>query len=427
MLTFQQKLTKGFYALLSLPATAMGFALSIQISALSWILTTKYHLDPEKVGYVWAAGPTAGILGQVIVGYISDKLWIGGGRRRPFIVVGGVIASLMLLALPNMDAISRFLGIANLLVVASFVALALDLAINFGFNPTRSIIADVTPEGAARTRGYTWMQTVSGFFGVLAYVIGATAGNYVLIYFGVGLVLLFSLFPPLFVTEPRELQAAARADAGGSATNWPQLLRLYLAHAFCWVGVQTMFVYIISFIQQKMFAAGESADVVAAQSGKIISIAFAVLSTVAFILPAFVLEPLSERIGRVKVHAISCGLMALAYAIIAFGVHTATALYLCMALAGIGWASIVSIPFAIMSELVDQRRMGLFMGIFNLSIVLPQLVVSVGIGHIVKEAADKSTIFEICAATLALSTAFWFMVREQKPSGAARPVATGAH
>ena len=76
-------------------------------------------------------------------------------------------------------------GIAVIAVlgVAIAVALALDLSINVSFNPTRSLITDVTPEGIARTRGYTWMQTVSGSFGVLAYAIGAIFGNYLLIYF----------------------------------------------------------------------------------------------------------------------------------------------------------------------------------------------------------------------------------------------------
>ena len=88
---FQKNKTNTFYALLSMPSTAMGFALSIQISALSWILTTQYGLDIHDVGLVWAAGPLAGILGQVIIGIISDKVWFWNGRRRPFILIGGVL------------------------------------------------------------------------------------------------------------------------------------------------------------------------------------------------------------------------------------------------------------------------------------------------------------------------------------------------
>ena len=83
MLAIQKKLSNTFYALLGLPATAMGFALSVQISALSWILSTKYNLEIHEIGLVWAAGPIAGIFGQIIFGIISDKVWFG--------MVGGVL------------------------------------------------------------------------------------------------------------------------------------------------------------------------------------------------------------------------------------------------------------------------------------------------------------------------------------------------
>ena len=229
MRPFQTHKTPGFFALLSLPSTAMGFALSVQISALSWILTTQYDLDIYDVGLVWAAGPLAGIIGQVFIGIISDRVWFWGGRRRPFILIGGTIAALMLLALPHIDVISDSLGLGGILGVAIAVALTLDLAINVSFNPTRSLIADVTEEGDERTRGYTWMQTISGTFGVLAYAVGAIWNNYVLIYFGAGLVLLFSLLPTLFVTEPRDLvdvDPVAGPDAGTSTSFVAMLLAI---------------------------------------------------------------------------------------------------------------------------------------------------------------------------------------------------------
>jgi nitrate/nitrite transporter NarK len=141
MLSIQKKMSNAFFALLSLPSTAMGFALSVQISALSWILSTKYGLAIHEIGIVWAAGPIAGIIAQPIVGAISDKLWFMGGRRRPWIVVGGTMAALMLLALPNLEIIQKiFVGgndpQAGLLTIAIVVALTLDLSINVSFNPT---------------------------------------------------------------------------------------------------------------------------------------------------------------------------------------------------------------------------------------------------------------------------------------------------
>jgi MFS family permease len=428
MRTFQRQLTNGFYALISLPATAMGFALSIQISALSWLLTTQYHLDIHAVGIVWAAGPLAGIFGQVIIGLISDTAWFWGGRRRPFILVGGTLAALMLLALPNIGGISRALGIGELIIVATAVALTLDLAINISFNPTRSVIADVTPEGAPRTKGYTWMQTISGFFGVLAYVIGAVAGNYVLILVGVVVVFLFSVVPILFVSEPRRLQGVGEDIMGGGerATQWGQLWRIFGAHAFSWVGVQTMFVYIIAFLQQKM-ALSVNPAVAAEETGRLIAISFAILNTVGFLLPAPVLEPLAKRFGRVRVHSAAVAIMAAAYFGVAAAGASPGALFVLMGFLGIGWASIVSLPFAIMTEKVDRRRTGFFMGLFNLSVVLPQLFVSLVLGRVIQDAADKSIIFLISGATLAVSAAVWLLVRDSGSSGEPPAPGGGPH
>lgn len=411
MLEIQKKLTKSFYALLSLPATAMGFALSIQIAVLSWILNTKYGLDIHEIGIVWAAGPIAGIFGQVIIGLISDNVWFWGGRRKPFILIGGTLAALMIIALPNIDKINDFLGIGSLMAVAIVVALTLDLAINISFNPTRSIIADVTPDGIPRTKGYTWMQTISGFFGVMAYAIGAIIGNYFLIYFGAILVLLFSLIPPFFIEERKELVPEKEAEdkkEKSTVTQWGQLLRIYFAHGFSWIGVQTMFVYIIAYIQQKMNPASET------ETGQIIAISFLVLNAVGFILPAFVLEPITEKVGRVKTHLTCVAIMAIGYfGIVAFG-QSPYVMYALMAVLGIGWAAIVSLPFAIMSEKVNESKMGFFMGIFNLSVVLPQLIVSLVLGIYILEAADKSLIFIISGVTLSISALLWLFVKEQK-------------
>lgn len=429
MLQIQKKLNNSFYVLLSLPATAMGFALSIQISALSWILSTQYKLDIHEIGIVWAAGPLAGIFGQVIIGFISDKVWFWGGRRRPFVLIGGPLAALMLLALPNIHVIDNFLGIGSLIVVAAGVALTLDLAINISFNPTRSIIADVTPDGNPRTKGYTWMQTISGFFGVLAYVIGATFGNYTLIYVGFILVLAFSVVPMFFVQEEKQLgeETQQRSEEKKSKTEWGELFKIYFAHAFSWIGVQTMFVYIIAFIQQKLIAPDATQELISSQSGQIIAISFAVLNTVGFILPALVLEPIAEKIGRIKTHLSAVAIMAIGYFLIVFMGNTPINLYIIMGIVGIGWAAIVSLPFAIMSEKVDKSRMGFFMGIFNLSVVLPQLIVSLVIGYFIQNAEDKNLIFLISGFSLAISAVLWLFVKESKSFNKSSVANSSAH
>lgn len=411
MLEMQKKLSKPFYAILSLPATAMGFALSIQIAALSWLMRTKFNLDLHEIGFVWAAGPLAGIIGQPIVGLISDNVWFWGGRRRPFILIGGTLAALMLFALPNIGVISEFFGFTNIIIVAVFVALTLDLAINISFNPTRSIIADVTPDGVPRTKGYTWMQTISGSFGVLAYAIGAIFGNFFLIYFGVILVLAFSIIPMFFIKETKSLQKEqSEENVTSSTTDWNQFLKLLFAHSFSWIGVQTMFVYMIGYVEQKLNPASND------ETGQILSISFLILNAVGALLPAFILEPITEKIGRVKTHLSAVAVMSLGYFGIVFFGTSAINVWILMAVCGIGWAAIVSLPFAIMSEKVNKSKMGLFMGIFNLSVVLPQLLVSLVLGTFIQNAADKNIIFIISGTTLLISSVLWIMVKDSPAS-----------
>jgi MFS family permease len=372
----------------------------------------------------------------------------------------------MLLALPNIDIVSSSLGISGLLGVAIAVALTLDLSINISFNPTRAIIADVTPEGDARTKGYTWMQTVSGSFGVLAYAVGATWGNFILIYLGAGLVFFLSILAPFFISEPKELLVSQRdvvqekvsfkmvlmnikplwgfiiydiyamaLQISGIKTDhyWAEVIaaiitlyfvvitlfakesrsdnsigfrKVLAAHSFSWVGVQTMFVFIIAFLQDKMPSLSDD------DLGKVIAMSFLILSAVSALLPAFVLEPIAKKIGRVKTHTYCIASMAVGYGLVVMFGDVKEVLYLLMALLGIGWSAIISLPFAIMSEKVEQSRMGLYMGLFNLSVVLPQLLVSLAIGLFISKVADKSVVFQISAIALAISALAWTKVQE---------------
>ena len=498
MLDIQKRLSNSFYALLALPATAMGFALTVQIAALSWILSTQYGLQIDEIGIVWATGPIAGIIGQVVIGIISDKVWFWNGRRRPFLIIGGVLASLMILALPNIGVIQEGLGLDGVLGIAIIVSMTLDLSINLSFNPARSIIADVTPEGRERTKGYTWMQTVSGTFGVLAYLIGAVFDNFVLLYFGVGLVFFFSVIPPLFVKEPKYLGkydedeeeldrlAAERGEDTSSISSFDDISLMQIlhgirplwgflvyavyaivmrltgfefagyyfegvllaitlffiaealmkseagksdeeagligfrkvlaAHSFTWIGIQSMFIYLFAALDFRL--PGMSDD----ELGTVVNWSFFSLNLVAAILPVLALEPLANKFGRVKVHAVALACTAAGYVgILAFG-FSPWAIYLWMAVVGIGWASTISLPFAIMSQKIDQDKMGLYMGLFNLSVVLPQLVASFGVGEAVEAVDDKGLLFIICAGTVAFSSLAWFMVKEPEDEQTENPV-----
>ena len=111
-----------------------------------------------------------------------------------------------------------------------------------------------------------------------------------------------------------------------------------------------------------------------------------ILIAVGALLPAFVLMPIAHRIGRVRTHTISLACMTAGYVGLYFWGSSPLLIYMLIAIVGIGWAAIVSLPFAIVSQKVNQARMGLYMGLFNLSVVLPQLVVSLGVALMISRA-----------------------------------------
>lgn len=494
MLAIQNKLTSTFYALLSLPATAVGFCLSTQVATLSWILSTRYNLHIEDVALVWLAGPLSGIIAQPIVGMMSDKSWFMGGRRKPYIIIGGVLAAAMLIALPQIDVISKSTGL-TIFTVSIVVSLFLDMSINVTFNPARAIIADVTPQGIERTKGFSWMQVVSGTFGIAAYFVSISFGNMALIYVAAVVVLLFSLVPVLLVKEPRVLlteeTTAKQILSNSSLLNGIKLLlplygfilfalfvvinkmilnggwdniqtrimyvciaatfllgaytiwkgkqkpsdsndfqKILLAHSFSWLGIQSMFVMSFFFIKEKMMPGLDTTNVIAdtfskiftgteqtneQSAGNILSLGFLLLNFVGALLPVLVLEPLSKRTGKVKIYIISIGCMAAGYFLLYIAGAKEIYFYLGMIICGIGWSAVISIVFAIMTEKVNANKMGMFMGLFNFSIVLPAMMTP-GISKLVNDAGDYSVLFLIITLCLLVSFVCWLFVNESKVS-----------
>ena len=207
------------------------------------------------------------------------------------------------------------------------------------------------------------------------------------------------------------IESLLQKEAGKSASQASLIgfKKVLAAHSFTWIGVQTMFIYMFSFLQYRLPEMNNE------QAGSVIDVSFLILNGVAAILPAFILEPITRKAGRVRTHMYCIAIMAVGYAGLWLLGSTPLIIYIFMAVLGIGWAATVSLPFAIMSQKVDKKKMGLFMGLFNLSVVLPQLVASLGVGEFLSGAEDKTLTFLICAICLGISALAWSMVREQKP------------
>lgn len=499
MLNAQKKLSNPFLALLALPATAVGFALSTQIAALSWILSKKYNLDIHEVAFVWLAGPIAGIFGQIIVGLVSDNVWFMGGRRRPFIMIGGMVSTLAFLALPYIREISNITGITDIIIIASIIALFLDLSVNVTFNPARSIIADLTPEGKVRTAGFVWMQIISGFFGVFAYFLSMVFGNETLLFIAAFLVFATAVFPILFIEEKKDLTIEnTSSEKFGVAQILIEIFPLYgflvfgvfsvfnhfidaltpyhnpvligaliysvvigallivkglrkisdknefhkimLAHSFTWVAFQSMFILSGFFIEKQIlpnveinalsanwFAQTLTGDVqtVDASVGNIASLGFLILNFVGAVFP-LVLQSVSRKIGRVKTYISALAFAVIGYLYIAFLGKVEVDFYIGMFLVGIGWSAVISIVFAIMSERVNPAKMGLYMGVFNLAVVLPQMM-SNGVANVIKQTGNYQLLYILCGLLVSVSVVFWVFVREPEQSAEPKTTVRGGH
>ena len=499
MLNIQKKMSNAFLALLALPATAVGFALSTQIAALSWILSNKYHLDIHDVAFVWLAGPIAGIFGQVIVGLLSDNVWFMGGRRRPFIMIGGMVSTIAFLALPHIRGISHITGISDIILIASIIALFLDLSVNVTFNPARSIIADLTSEGKVRTSGYVWMQIISGFFGVFAYFLSMVFGNVMLLYIAAVIVFVTAVFPILFIQERKDLEIAKAEsqekygvwqifqeifplygflvfglfslfyhffpEALGAwhnsvliaalaysvvigiiiiiqgmknPTNRNEFQKIMLAHSFTWVAFQSMFILSGFFIEHQILpniglkgvAANWFAEKLTgtaqnsgATVGNMVSLGFFILNLIGAIFP-LILQSIAKHIGRVKTYIGALAFSAIGYFYIAYFSKVELDFYIGMFLVGIGWSAVISIVFAIMSERVNPAKMGLYMGVFNLAVVLPQMM-SNGVANVIKATGNHQLLYIFCGLLVSTSVVFWMFVKEPESSGSTPNIPKG--
>lgn len=451
--------------LLSAPSGGLSIALTTQITALSWLLQNQYHLAIDDIALVWAAGPLAGIVCQLAVGHASDGSWWLGGRRRPYLLMSGILSAAALLALPQLDTIAKVLGGLSLVLVAGLAALTLDVAINVGLNPARALIADVVPTGHERSLTFAYMQTLSGGLGVAITVVGAWLGNLEMIWIAAIFALPLTALPAFLVREPRQLAVGDAAEGLTFKLLFAMLLpiapatvftlgitlvklanvalpilplalatavltallaipifrtrrsdqvalarRVLFAQGLSWIGIFSMFVFLSPVVSERLAMFDQD------RIGRDVAISLGLFNLVAAIAPLTLLMPLIRRFRRAHVHAAAMALMGLSFAAIGWWVQSEAALWLFMALAGIGWGSLVSLPYVIFCDRVDARQLGLLLGVFNLAVVIPQLVVSLGLGVIAPTLSSRGDLFMIAAAALIAAALAWSRIPPLKPT-----------
>ena len=403
-------------------------AFALQTANVSRIFQTL-GASIDALPILWIAGPMTGLLVQPIIGYLSDRTWGRFGRRRPYFLAGALLSATALVLLPN----APFLWLA----VAAFWLL--DISLNVSMEPFRAFVGDMLPD-EQRTTGYA-VQTIFIGFGALAAsaapwvftnVLGI-AGNApsgvvpenVRVAFYVGAVALFLavLWTVLSTREysPAELAryagaAAAPEDAPAHVhpvrelvTDFiamPQVMRrLAVIQFFSWCGFFVLWIYGTPVVAFHHFGGAAPGTAAYNAAGNHVGNLFAVYNGVAAVY-AFLLAPLAARFGRERVHA--ANLVAGAAGFAGFCLtRDPTTLYASMVGVGMAWASVLTMPYALLCGALPYRKLGVYMGIFNFFIVLPQLVVAGVMGTIVRLAfpGDPAGVMGLAAAALVTAAA----------------------
>ncbi|WP_375325096.1 MFS transporter [Flagellimonas sp. GZD32] len=379
----------------------MGFAL--QNANASRILQS-FGADVHELSWFWIVAPLTGLIIQPIVGHYSDKTWTRLGRRRPFFLTGALLASLGLVLMPNAD---MFIAIMPSLWVGAGMLMVMDASFNIAMEPFRALIADMLPSDQ-RTLGYSVQTVLIGIGAVIGSWLPYALTNWVgisnvaaagevplnlLLSFIIGaLVLIISVAVTVFTTkeyspeEMAQLNAAeenseAEKSTGGLLDIFTDFAKMPLTmrqlswvQFFSWFGLFGLWVFTTPAIAEHIYGLDPNNSQSAAyqDAGDWVGILFGVYNGVSAVF-AFFLPTIAKKVGRKKTHTISLIIGAFGFLSI-YIMPDENWLILSMIGIGIAWASILAMPYAILAGAIPARKMGVYMGIFNFFIVIPQIV-----------------------------------------------------
>ena len=384
----------------------MGFAL--QNANASRILQI-FGADVHELSWFWIVAPLTGLFVQPIIGYYSDKTWTRLGRRRPFFLVGAILASVGLILMPNAE---MFIGILPSLWIGAGMLTIMDASFNVAMEPFRALVADKLPSDQ-RTLGFSVQTILIGLGAVigswLPYVLTnwmgisntAAAGSIplnLLLSFVIGAgVLMTSILITVFTTkeysneeiadfEDEELKVEEESilNIFRDFKNMPITMRqLSYVQFFSWFALFGMWVYTTPAIAHHIYglALNDHKSEMYQNAGDWVGVLFGVYNAISAIY-AFFLPAIAKKIGRKKTHSISLIAGGIGMLSIYFAPNEYWLLFSMVGI-GIAWASILAMPYANLAGSIPARKMGVYMGIFNFFIVLPQIINAIIGGPIV--------------------------------------------
>ena len=408
----------------------------------------------HQLSWFWIVAPLTGMLVQPLTGHFSDRTWTKLGRRKPYFLAGTIICCLAIVTLPNSAA--WFAGKSALLFGAVFLAL-MDASINVAMEPFRALVADNLND-EQRTLGFSIQTFLIGIGAVLGswlpYIMnqyfgvsnvaphGFVPDNVVYsFYFGAGFFFACIMVTVLFAKEYNPEEYAKYHDHSQDTSDQKGIIEIFhdfkripktmmqlgLVQFFSWFGLFCMWVYTTKAVAQNAYglpAIGESyegsAKTIFDTAGDWVGILFGIYNGISAIY-ALMLPRIVKRIGRKNTHAISLiagsiGMLSM------FVIKDPQLLIYSMIGIGMAWASILAMPYAILAGSIPDGKMGVYMGIFNFFITIPQIVSAIVLGPIVAGLFDNHAIFALVMGGIMLLIAaisVRFVVEKQPSTEAA--------
>ncbi|MDR6735645.1 MFS transporter [Sphingobacterium sp. 2149] len=418
----------------------MGFAL--QNGNASRILQT-FGADVEHLSLFWLAAPITGMIVQPIVGHYSDRTWNRLGRRRPYILVGALLTTLTLFLMPNAALFTTMLAP---LWIGAGLLMFMDASINVTMEPFRALIGDNLPS-SQRSVGFSVQTFLIGVGAVLGSLlpfiltkyfdvagtseVGQVPSNVIYSFYLGGFVLLLSVLWSVFKTteySPTELQSFSDAISIDQASapkfglrsiasdigKMPLIMRkLGWVQFFSWFALFMMWVYTTPAIADSVFYLREgSRQDLYMEAANWVGVLFGIYNGVSALYALFI-PRIAKRLGRSKTHALGLSVGGLSL-ISLFLIRDANLLIVPMIGIGIAWGSILAMPYAILSDHLPAGKMGVYMGLFNFFITLPQIVCGFFGGMIIKYLFHSQSIYGLLLAGVFMLLAAFFVPKSKQ-------------
>lgn len=400
------------------------FGFALQNGNASRILQT-FGADVEHLSLFWLAAPITGMIVQPIIGHYSDKTWNRLGRRRPYFLVGAILTAIALILMPNSALMASLLPP---IIIGAGMLMIMDASINVAMEPFRALVADKLPDdqrsfgfsvqtfliGAGAIAGSWLPYILSEYFGVDKVAAAGQVPHNVIysFYFGAAILLgtiLYTIastkeYSPEEMNEyhehsPDESKATGLKSIVRDFSNMPVTMRqLGLVQFFSWFALFSMWVFTTPAIAQHIFnvAPGDTSSVKFADAGNWVGVLFGIYNGVSAIY-ALLLPAIAKATSKKIAHAISLTAGGIGLLSIYFITDPHYLIYSMIGV-GLAWGSILAMPYAILSGSIPARKMGVYMGIFNFFITMPQIVNGFFGGMIVKHLYNDKAIYAIVLA-----------------------------